>query len=236
MNSKDPIGKAIWDYYTDNDPVDITVESDITDDDIIPIQYLFRSYDQFPALEIEAMKHCKGVILDVGAAAGPHSRYLLKHGFKVDTVEISQVAYNYLKETLPEANHYLSPILNFSEQKYDTILLLMNGIGLAGTYNNVVPFLKHLASLLKPGGIILAESTDVLDIFEDDEGGLWVDLNTEYYGDFRFNMKYKETESGWFNWVYLDRVSMEKFANEAGLDMKILYDKDNSFLIQLQNK
>lgn len=236
MFSKDPIGKAIWDYHNDTTPEDILVESDITEDDFIPTSYLFRTYKEFPELEQVAMKHCAGEILDVGAAAGPHTKHLLEQGFKVSTVEVSLNANRYLKEVFPEATHYFTPILNFTGQQFDTILLLMNGIGLAGTYQEVTPFLKHLASLLNPGGKILAESTDVIDIFKDEDGGMWVDLNTDYYGSFRFNMKYKDVESGWFNWIYLDKMNLEKFALEAGLTMEIIYDDKESFLIQLQKK
>lgn len=234
MFSKDPIGKAIRDYHTNNSPEDIIVESDITDEDIIPIDYLFRTYEEFPELEKVAMKHCNGEILDVGAAAGPHTKYLLEQGFSVSTVEVSPNAHAYLKETYPKAKHHLTPILNLTDQSYDTILLMMNGIGLAGTYHEVVPFLKHLSTLLKPGGKILAESTDVIDIFKDEEGGMWVDLNAEYYGSFRFNMKYKGVESGWFDWIYIDKTTLKNLAKEADLSIEILYENQESFLMQLQ--
>ncbi|RYM30805.1 class I SAM-dependent methyltransferase [Brumimicrobium glaciale] len=236
MDKKDPIGKAIWDYHTHNSPEDIVVESDLIDDDFLPIDHLMRNFDDFPKLEIAAMEHCTGRILDVGAAAGPHARYLLEKGHDVTTLEVSPTALRYLEEVFPKATHYSTPILDFNTGEYDTILLLMNGIGLAGTFNEVTPFLKHVASLLAPGGSILCDSTDVQNVFEDEEGALWVDLNANYYGEFKFNMKYKDSESGWFNWVYVDVKNLEKFANEAGLDLTLLEDDENSFLVQLKKQ
>lgn len=233
MNKNDPIGEAIWDYYHNNNPLNIDVESDITDIDIMPIEYLFRNYSMFPELEKVAMKHCKGKILDVGAAAGPHALYLADQGFEVETIDISPKANAYLKEVLPNSIHHLGKIQDFSKNKYDTILLLMNGIGLAGTYDEITPFLAHLASLLEEGGCILAESTDVIDVFEDDDGGIWIDLNANYYGEFRFNMKYKDAESGWFNWTYLDRNSFSVLAEKAGLEVDFIFDNNDSFLVKL---
>lgn len=236
MDKKDPIGNAIWDYELQNQPEDIIVESDILDPDIIPIDYLFRTYNLFPPLEVRAMEMCKGKILDIGAGAGPHSKYLINKGFDVSTVESSPNAHRYLKKFLPQGHHYPNKILDFNTGKYDTILLLMNGIGLAGTAKEIVPFLKHLSSLLAIGGSIICESTDVIDIFTDDEGGQWVDLNTNYYGEFKFNMKYKDSESGWFNWVYPDLKLLNKFATKAGLELTLLDTQENSFLVQLIKK
>lgn len=234
MDKNDPIGNAIWDYELDNQPEDINVDSDITEEDIIPIDYLFRTYLDFPPLEITAMKACNGKILDVGAGAGPHSKYLIEKGFDVTTVESSPNAHRYLKKFLPQATHYCSSILDFNIGKYDTILLLMNGIGLAGTAEEVEPFLNHLSSLLSTGGSILCESTDIIELFTDDEGGMWVDLNANYYGDFRFNMRYKDSESGWFNWVYVDLKNLDKFASNVGLQLTLLDTDDSSFLVQLK--
>src|SRR5690554_7430888 len=97
MDIKDPIGNAIWDYHTKNDPEDITVESDLVEDDILPIDVLFRQFDTFSLLEIKAMEHCKGNVLDVGAAAGPHAKYITEKGFDVTTIESSPIAHRYLQ-------------------------------------------------------------------------------------------------------------------------------------------
>ncbi|MCO5268843.1 MAG: class I SAM-dependent methyltransferase [Brumimicrobium sp.] len=234
MNSTDPIGNAILDYHAKQHNTDIIVSSNLMEDDVIPIDYLFRGFTSFPKLEKLAIKNCVGHVLDIGAAAGPHAKHLASQGYEVTTVEVSQGAHTYLKETLPQAHHYLSPILNFNHGKYDTILLLMNGIGIAGTLVQITPFLRHLSGLLTPNGKILCESTDVKYFYEDDEGGTWFDLNAQYYGEFKFNMHYKEIESGWFDWIYLDAENFKKCAKDAGLDHKIIGKDGPSFLMELK--
>ncbi|MFA5573706.1 MAG: methyltransferase domain-containing protein [Brumimicrobium sp.] len=236
MHKKDPIGNAIWDFHNDSHPEDITVKSDFMEDDFMPIHYLFRKFDDFPELEKIAMQYCKGKVLDIGAGAGPHTSYLLENDFDVSTIEISSGAHRYLKETLPKAQHFHGNLYDFHKKGFDTILLLMNGIGLANNFNNIVPFLKHLANLLNEDGRILCESTDVADVFKDQDGSIWIDLSVQYYGEFNFKMIYKESESDWFTWVYLDRKNFKNFANEAGLTFEILYDEDEAFLVELKKK
>ncbi len=236
MEKSDPMGKAIWDYHLGKEPEDVIVESEILADDPFPVEYLFRNYDRFSSLEVTAMKMCKGKILDVGAGAGPHAKYLLEQGFNVTTVEASPYSHRYLKKTLPQAHHYHKKILDFNTGKYDTILLLMNGIGLAGTLGKMTSFLTHLSTLLTNDGSIICDSTDVFDIYTDEDGSFWVDLNSNYYGEFKFRMKYKNLESNWFDWVYVDLKNLDKFATEAGLKLTVLDTEEDSFLVQLKKE
>lgn len=236
MEEKDPMGRAIWDYHLGKQPEDVIVESDILADDPFPIDYLFRTYDDFSSLEKSAMKMCKGKILDVGAGAGPHSKYLIEKGFEVSTIESSPNTHRYLKKALPQANHYFGEILDFNAKTFDTILLLMNGIGIAGTAKQVPSFLEHLAQLLNDGGSIICESTDVFDIYTHEDGSFWLDLNSNYYGDFKFSMKYKDIKGDWFDWVYVDLKKLDKFANAAGLHLTLLDTYEDSFLVQLKKE
>ena len=59
-NSNDPIGQAILDYSKNKKPFDIVVSSDICEDDIIPIEVLFRNFKDMPDIEKRALKICKG--------------------------------------------------------------------------------------------------------------------------------------------------------------------------------
>ncbi len=229
---KDPIGQAIFDYVKNGKADDIIVASDLCDDDFIPSEYLFRSMDQMPLLEQVALNACNGKTLDVGAAAGSHALYLIKKGLDVTAIDTSEGAVEHLNKIgIPSRN------INFydlKDEKYDTILLLMNGIGIAGTLGNVDNFLLHAKSLLTPNGQILIDSTDIMYLYEDEEdGSVWVDLNTEYYGNFKYQMKYKNHESEWFDWLYLDAEKFLMAAERCGLEFEILETEEYSFLVKL---
>lgn len=221
----DPIGQAIFDYSKSQISHPITVESDICEDDYIESAYLFRTYEQLPELEKKALSMVNGRILDIGACAGAHSLYLLNNDHSIISNDISKGAINYL-DSLGLTTLY-SDVMAISGQKFDTILLLMNGLGLAKSLAQLPDFLLHLKSLLHPGGKILCDSSDIKYLYEDDEGALWIDLNSSYYGEVEFNMKYKDSESGWFKWLYVDQDSLNEICENQGLKCSIIFEGEN---------
>lgn len=233
MNSKnnDPIGKAILTYSKNKKADDIIVSSDICEDDIIPLEVLFRSYDEMPELEQIALKKSSGKVLEIGAGAGVHALELIKKGLDVTAIEISVGAVEYLKSKNINAIH--SDFFKFNEGKYDTIISLMNGLGIAGTLSNLEKTLNHCKSLLNPDGKIICDSSDIRYLYEDEDGSLWVDLNTEYYGNFRFQMKYKDQIGPWFDWLYVDFDNLFKVAKKCGLKATRIYEKDDHYLAEI---
>lgn len=234
MNEKkygDPIGKAIQEYADKRRPEDIIVTSDICDDDIIPIEVLFRKYDEMPEIEQQALKLAKGKILDVGAGAGAHATYLQDLGMDVECIDVSPGAVEFLK-----ANELKAERINFFSLKgkqYDTVLMLMNGIGIAGKLSNLETTLAHAKTLMKPGGKIICDSSDIRYLYEDEDGSLWIDLNTDYYGNFRFQMKYKKEKGPWFDWLYVDFDSLFQAAKNVGLKARRVVEIDDHYLAEI---
>jgi SAM-dependent methyltransferase len=227
----DPIGVAIQEYASKRKPDDIIVTSDICDDDIIPLEVLFRNYDEMPEIEQTALDRASGKVLDVGAGAGIHAIHLQDQGMDVTCIDISQGAVDYLN-----ANGLKAQRINFfslKDQQFDTILMLMNGIGIAGKLSNLETTLKHAKSLLKPGGKILCDSSDIRYLYEDEDGALWIDLNTEYYGNFRFQMKYKKEKGPWFDWLYVDFDSLFQAAKNVGLKAQRVVEIEDHYLAEI---
>ena len=231
MATHDPIGLAIQDYLKTKKPADIIVTADLCDDDIIPVEVLFRTFDEMPSLEQQAMTLSKGRILDVGAGAGPHSIYLSELGNQVQAIDSSPGAVTYLKSMNIDAR--CMDILDLSGETYDTILLLMNGIGIAGTKNKLPDFLKHLKTLLNPGGQILCDSSDVAFLYEEEDGSYWMDLNAEYYGNFKFQLHYKKQSTEIFDWLYIDYDNLHDIASSVGFKCKRIEIDEHHFLAQL---
>lgn len=227
----DPIGKAILEYARTRKGDDIIVSSDICEDDIIPLEVLFRKHEEMPELEWLALDRCQGSILDVGAGAGSHALYLHEIGKKVKAIDISEGAVAYMQSMELDARQM--NFFDLKNEKYDTLLLLMNGIGIAGTLSNLEKTLLHAKSLLNPGGKILCDSSDIRYLYEDEDGALWVDLNSEYYGNFRFQMKYKKEIGPWFDWLYVDFDNLFQAAQKVGLKARKIYDKDDHFLAEI---
>ncbi len=227
----DPVGKAILDFAQTRKPDDIIVCSEICEDDIIPIEVLFRNEDEMPELEIIALNKCTGKILDVGAGAGSHASYLNNIGKDVTAIDISGGAVEFMKEHGIKSKNI--NFFDFKGEKFDTILMLMNGIGIAGTLANLEKTLTHAKSLLNEGGKILCDSSDIKYLYEDEDGSLWVNLNQEYYGNFRFQMKYKKETGPWFDWLYVDFDSLFTAAKNVGLKCTRVYEQDDNFLAEI---
>lgn len=230
-NFGDPIGAAILEYASKKKPADIIVKSDICDDDIIPIEVLFRSFEEMPELEKIALSKCVDKVLDVGAGAGTHAHQLTDNGHIVHCIDISAGAVEFLKKSGLNAQR-----INFFELKneqFDTILMLMNGIGIAGTLANLENTLTHAKTLLTENGKILCDSSDIKYLYEDEDGSLWVDLNTEYYGNFRFEMVYQKEVGPKFDWLYVDFDHLFQAAKNVGLKARKIYDQEDHYLAEI---
>ena len=223
--TKDPLGKAIQEYAKSGVNKDIIVRSEICEDDVIPSSYLFRSFEEMPAIEQIALANCQGKVLDVGAGAGIHTKYLIENGFEVNCIDISPLAVEHLL-----AQNIQASTTNFFDLKdgnYDTVLMLMNGIGIAGTLSNLRVSLEKAKSLLNKKGKILCDSSDIKYLYEDEDGAMWVDLNADYYGNFKFQMVYDDQQTDWFPWLYVDAQTLEEVAT------RILTQNEHEFLAEL---
>jgi len=227
----DPLGKAILEFADNRRPSDIIVHSDICEEDIIPTELLFRKIEELPEIESMALDLCSGKILDVGAGAGAHAKILESLGHEVECIDISPGAVAYLKSE--ELKAECISFFDLRDKKYDTLLLLMNGIGIAGTLDNLENTLSHAKSLLTPEGKILCDSSDIKYLYTDDDGALWVDLNADYYGNFRFQMSFKKEKGPWFNWLYVDFDTLFQAAKNVGLKARKVADQEDHYLAEI---
>lgn len=230
----DPIGRAVYDYHFNliNQPV--IVHSDDFDDDQIDTSYLFRTYKLMPALEKKAMSFCKGRILDVGACAGAHSVYLQDKGFDVVSIETSELCCEVLKSRKVQ-QVICQDIFKFSGQKFDTILLLMNGTGIAGSLDGLDVLLYHLKTLLNPDGQILIDSSDLIFLYEEEDGSALIDIAADkYYGELTFQTEYQSWISQPFPWLYVDVNNLENAVQKNRLKInKIIEGQHYDYLAQI---
>lgn len=218
----DVFGTALLDYQKGDYTEDIITFSSLDEEDTIPLPYLFRKYGDMPVLEQRALELCKGNILDIGCGAGSHSLHLQNKGNQVTALD-SSVGASKVCRLRGVKNVENSNIYDFSKEKFDTLLLLMNGIGIVGKLKNLNPFFAHLKTLLNPGGEILLDSSDIIYMFdEDDDGGRWVPDSGAYYGEVEFNMRYKGYKSEPFFWLYVDYRTLKAAVLASGLACELV--------------
>ncbi len=222
----DPFGQAIKDYFEKGSASDIRVDTNYTENESVPVSYLFRSLKDMPKIEQKALQLSSGKILDLGAAAGCHALVLQNNNKDVTALEISPMASEVMKKRgikkVVQKN-----IFEYREELFDTILLLMNGTGIGETIVGLKKLLSHLKTLLNTNGQILIDSSDIKYLFEEEDGSIWIDINsTAYYGEMQYEVKYKNHFSE-FNWLFIDFDKLGEVAKEVGLKCELIYSGEH---------
>jgi SAM-dependent methyltransferase len=224
----DVFGEALKDQFL-NPPSDILwVHNSYDEPEEMPVDIYFRNEGEMPELELKALSLCRDKVLDVGAGVGSHALVLQKRGFDVTGMDISSAAVTIMKQRgLKKAIE--GNILKYTGEKYDTLLFMMNGIGLTGSVAGLKTFLKNVKELLNPGGQLVFDSSDLMYLYQDiafPENG--------YYGEVSFRYEYKSIKGNWFKWIYVDQATLKVIANELGWKAEIVYeDEHDQYLARL---
>jgi len=231
---KDLLGKSLLDYQLNDRKSDVRVSTNISKSEYLSRAHFFRSFPQMIPIEQKALTLAKGRILDVGAGTGSHVLYLQEKGLDAVALDISPAAIQIcqlrgVKQTV------ISDILDY-QGKFDTILLLMNGIGISKRLSLIDIYLQKLKSLLNEGGQILTTSTDIIYMFDQDEDGSYIipfNEETEYYGELIYTIHYKgEKES--FPWLFIDYNTLQRAANNNGLSCELIEEGDDyNYLVRM---
>ena len=217
---KDPMGCAIADFHKHGKASRLRVFSPMFDEDEIPVATLFRRLDEMPVIEQEALQTASGKILDVGAGAGCHSLALQAMEKTVTAIDISPLAVATMRE---RGVHDVQEQDFFTlSDRYDTILMLMNGIGIVGTLSRLPAFFMQVDRLLAPGGQLLCDSSDICYIFEDEDGIIDLTGIQGYYGELTYTMQYKDVKGESFSWLFIDPETLREHAAAHGFHCDIL--------------
>ncbi|MFD1286065.1 class I SAM-dependent methyltransferase [Mesonia ostreae] len=229
----DIFGQAVIDHFNKQDAENIQVIADDFDDDEIPTHYLFRTYKEMPQLEQKALQLANGKILDVGCCVGSHALILQEKGMDVKAIDVSQGAIKVAR--LRGIKNAMVQDFFDEKEKFDTILMLMNGIGIVGKLKNLTHFFEHLKNILNTNGKVLLDSSDLHYLFDKEEdGSIWVD-SSQYYGELRYQIQYKNEISAPFDWLYLDFNSLQLAAESNGFSYRLIQEGEHyDYLAELR--
>lgn len=223
---RDPMGAAIYDYHRTGMADTLIVRSSMFEDDEIPVADLFRCIDGMPELERIALEESKGRILDVGAGSGCHSVALKQMGKDVMAIDISELSVKVMQERGVDAH-----LVNFYDEdfkeKFDTVLMLMNGTGIIGTLDNMPRFFSRLRQMLNPEGSLIIDSSDLRYLFEEEDGSIMLDLADDYYGQLDYQMQYKDVVGEKFDWLYVDFCTLAYYAEEEGFKAELIEEGEH---------
>ena len=224
----DIIGRACLDYlHRPDEDLQIEVWSNLVQTDYIPVSHFFRSYEDMPELEQTALRHARGRVLDMGAGAGSHALWLQQQGLEVWAAEISSGACEVMKQrgvkNIIQQDIFEQP----GTRNYDTLLMMMNGIGMAGTLQRLRKFFSIAKKLLAPGGQILVDSSDLRYLFLQDDGSILINLNSRYYGEVEYRMAYAGQKGRRFPWLFIDDQLLAHHAEKNGFQFEKLQEGEH---------
>lgn len=222
---KDPMGAAIADFHNKGRAKKLRVFSPDFDEDEIPVDHLFRPFTEMPELERKALLMAEGKILDVGAGAGCHSLALQAMGKSVTAVEISALSCETM--TVRGVNDVRNQDFFTIDEKFDTILMLMNGIGIAGTIDRLPHLFTHIGNILNDGGQLLLDSSDISYIFEDEDGIIYLPDDDKYYGELQYQIQYGTIKGTPFPWLYIDFDTLQSIAQENGFHAELIQEGEH---------
>ncbi len=226
---EDVLGKAMLDFYADpacGEKLWVAYP-DGSRDEMLVATY-FRPWARMPFLEQIALKECRGKVLDIGAGPGSHSLVLQEDGLDVTTLDFSPGAAAVARQRgLQQVVN--KNIFHYGEKGFDTLLLLMNGIGLSGNIAGLKAFLAHAGTLLAEGGQLLFDSSDVSYLYSDG-----TPMPDYYYGEIACRYEYRGTKTDWFTWLYIDQPKLQHLAESAGWKVQLLFEDDEGqYLVRL---
>lgn len=232
--SRDPMGSAISNYYKNGRAAHLRVLSSMFEEDEMPIAHLFRSEQEMPQLEKRALTLVRGRVLDVGAGAGCHALALQEKGFEVKAIDVSPLSCDVMKARGIEDVECVNLFNSELQGKFDTILLLMNGTGIAGKLSRLPLLLNRLKELMAEGAQILIDSSDLKYIYENEDGSMDIDLDGNYYGEVDYQMVYKNVKGDSFDWLYVDSTLLTASCEQCGLKCEIIEEGEHyDYLAQI---
>ncbi|HOY31673.1 MAG TPA: class I SAM-dependent methyltransferase [Bacteroidales bacterium] len=230
-----PFGMALLDYYQGCTDAAIICRRDDGLETVLPVNIFYKDQNEFSEIEQKALGLCKGRVLDAGAGTGRHTLYLMQKGFDTFSVDISHEATAIMKMRGIK-NVACGNIFDFQEGGFDTILLLLHGIGMTGTIEGFRRFLLHARELLKPDGCIIFDSLDVrctneksnLDYLERNKN-----IN-RYSGEIQMQFEYKGFTGAPVSWLHIDPETMKDLSSSLGWNNEIMHrESSGDYLVRL---
>lgn len=225
MSAIDVFGFALNDYIIGNEDAELILHNSYGEPEQMPVAVFFREKEDLTELELLAIQECRGRTLDIGAGTGTITA-IIQEDLEVTALELSSDACD-IAEQLGVRRIINADIWEYNSDTFDTLILLMNGLGVVGKLKKLVPFLEHLKKLLNPGGQVLLDSSDLTYLHPNFK------TNPEL-GEISYQYEYKDHKSPWFNWLYVGEEVLYKCAQQVGFKMDVLYrGDDDQYLARL---
>ncbi len=222
----DILGLALAKYRKGEGVSTLKVLCNKAEDETYDLSYFFRLYEEMPETEQLALDLVNGKVLDIGCGTGIHAKILQDKGIDVKSIDISPYAIH-IAENQGVKNAACENFYDLKDQKYDTLLFLMNGIGLVETLEGFEYFFKKCDELLNAGGQIIFDSSDLIYLYEEEDGSFKINLNDDYYGEVEFQVEYDYLKGEPFRWLFIDFENLAFYADQFGFKAELIFEDEH---------
>jgi SAM-dependent methyltransferase len=222
-----PFGHALLDYHRTGIDSTFVLKRDDGFAATISTSTFFNDTN-FPELEQRALDLCRGKVLDIGAGAGRHALALQRKGLEVCAIDnVADAVFVMRERGVIEAHPY--DVMTMENRTFDTLLLLMNGIGMVGVPSELDRFLHHASHLVNEGGCLLCDSIDVSKT-TDPVHVRYREKNlrkNRYPGQQFYSAVYGSEVSALFPWLHLDFATLAAHAQRNGWIAELIHSEDD---------
>jgi SAM-dependent methyltransferase len=232
-----PFGQALVEYLEGHREAPMQVLMEDGKHLLLDAADLFCPPELFSGAEELALELCRGRVLDVGAGAGRHSLALQEESFDVTAIDICPQSVEVMGRRGVE-RALLGDVFTWRDaEPFETILLLMTGIGVVGSLSGLERLFDPLQALLAEGGQIVFDSWDPTTVlagsYEAARAAERV-RQGRYPGETRQQISYGGTTGASFDWLYVDPETVAARAAAHGLASQVVFtDDEGSYLARM---
>lgn len=224
-----PYARALLDFHAGIETATIVLRSSLGELDELPAALFFRQPDDFFPFETYALELCRGRTLDAGAGIGIHTLQLQARGFDVTALELLPELIE-IQRSLGVRRRVRADFTTWTGDRFDTVLMLMNGIGPVGTLAGLGEFLVHAHRLVAPGGQLLVDSGEAIRVGQVDarDAARWPRTDSGYEGEAWIELEYCGHRGRPFRELYVDMDTLAAYAERAAWRCDVVFEGESA--------
>ncbi len=219
-----PLGASLLAYHRGRQDAILRIDSDVFESEDVPASHYYRPIEEpLSDLDLRALTLCSGSVLDAGAGAGRHALELQRRGLDVTALDISEDAVEVMRDRgVIDARP--GDIFTSDLPSFDTILLLMNGIGIAGNVEGLERLFSRFRQLLKPQGRIVfdASGLDKTVSHNEVENLAGLSIGRPQYGEVFFRLTFDAIDGSWYPWLFPSESLVADATRKAGFAFTVV--------------